>query len=466
MPVDELTAKPDGWFCGRHVTVMGLGRFGGGLGVVQWLHSLGARILVTDLAAPETLRPSLEPIADAIADGSITLRLGSHDRRDFEAAELVIANAAVPRPWACSYLCAARAARVPVTTEIRLSIERLGSKRIVGITGSAGKSTTTAMTVAALQASGRDARVGGNIGGSLLGRPVGSAHQWTVLELSSAQLWWLSNESGGAGWSPTVAALTNIAPNHVDWHENLAHYIQFKGQIRRNQLSSDRFISYFAQEDPAESLRMASALGAEAWWLGGSQPSVPDADEIELMLPGAHQRKNARMALAITALCAEIDGNPVQLDAAQSALRSFAGLDHRLQPLGTVRGVRCFNDSKATTPEATLLAVGSFPDPSRIHLIVGGYDKKVDLSAIRDLAPRLAGLYAIGTTAPMLAPHPPAMRCAGLAEAVEQAFSRAKEGDLLLLSPACSSLDQFLNFQERGDLFTRLVRDRAPTVHC
>ncbi|MSR69039.1 MAG: UDP-N-acetylmuramoyl-L-alanine--D-glutamate ligase [Phycisphaerales bacterium] len=465
----SVLVKPshsDDWFAGRRVTVMGLGQFGGGLGVAQWMHQRGACVHITDLASEKTLHNSLEPIAGAITAGAITLRLGSHEMRDFQQADLVIANAAVPRPWENPFLCAARSAGVPVTTEIRLAIERLATNRVIAITGSAGKSTTTAMTACALAGSGREVRVGGNIGGSLLGAPAGSAREWTMLELSSAQLWWLSPESGDNGWSPTIAVLTNIAANHIDWHGTIAHYIESKAQIRRHQSSTDLFLSAFARESPEQSSQIARESSSGAWWMDGSEPALPAVNEIALSIPGAHQQRNAQLALAITAACAQFDGESVNLEGARCALKSFSGLEHRLQSVGTVGGVQCFNDSKATTPEATQLAIAAFDDPARVHLIAGGYDKKVDLSAIRDLAPKLAGLYAIGETAHAIAAHPPAMRFESLTRAVEEAFSRAKAGDILLLSPGCASWDQFINYEERGRLFVNLVRARAALSHC
>lgn len=456
----------DEWIRGKRVTVMGLGQFGGGLGVVRWLHGRGARVLVTDLSTREKLARSLEPISHAIADGSIKLRLGSHETADFQETDLVVANAAVPQPWKNPFLTAARDASVEITAEICLTVDRLNRDRVIAITGSAGKSTTTAMTVCALDATGRAVRCGGNIGGSLLGSTAISANGWAVLELSSAQLWWLSPASGRTGWSPKIAVLTNIAPNHIDWHGSVAHYIECKAQIRRNQGVGDIFISSFALENPVLAERAASETTEGAWWINGWQTALPLPAEIALSIPGQHQQRNAQLALAIAQACASIDGHPAPMEAARAALRNFQGLDHRLQPVATIAGIRCFNDSKATTPQATQLAIASFEDISRIHLIVGGFDKKVDLSPIRDLAPQLAGLYAIGVTQDALAPKPPAVRCGTLANAVDLAFQRAKSGDIILLSPACSSYDQFSNFEERGTQFVELVRARQAMPHC
>ncbi len=445
---------------------MGLGQFGGGLGVVRWLHGLGARVLITDQSTEKKLASAIDSIAALIADGSVSLRLGAHDRTDFEHADLVVANAAVPQPWNNSYLAFARATGVPVTAEICLSVERLGSDRVVAITGSAGKSTTTAMTACALAATNREVRIGGNIGGSLLGSSPLGATGWTVLELSSAQLWWLSKESGFAGWSPQIGVLTNIAPNHIDWHGSVRHYVDSKAQIRRNQSTADIFISFFSAENQSQAERTGVDSSSGLWWDGGWIPELPCAESLTLSIPGEHQRRNARLALAVTLACARVDGSPADLAGARSALAKFQGLDHRLQSVGTIDGVRCFNDSKATTPEATRFALAAFEDIGRIHLIAGGHDKGIDLASIRDLAPRLAGLYAIGATASALAPAPPAIRCRDLAQAVECAFSRAKSGDILLLSPACASWDQFTNFEQRGRQFVDLVHARQSLNRC
>lgn len=450
----------------QRAVVMGLGRFGGGLGASQFLLSQGWDVLVTDMASEESLAGSIASVREAAAPGRLRLRLGGHDTADFQAADLVVANAAVPKPWDHPMLIAARHAGVPVVSEINLLVSRLPSRNVVGVTGSAGKSTTSAMLHLMLESGGIPARLGGNIGGSLLGESIG-VDEWVVLELSSAMLWWLGEGArtmGGAGagvlpWSPRVAVLTNITPNHNDWHGGFEDYVRSKGAIRSEQVEGDRFLTRFEEELPDEAARAAAS--AEAWW----RPCAPARDGCPatpaLAIPGEHMRRNAGLAMEAAWAVAAVAGRAIEAAGALGAISRFRGLAHRLQLAGEVNGIRCFNDSKATTPEATLRAVASFEDPGRVHLIAGGYDKGIDLSSIRDLAGRLAGLYAIGATEPSLAPAPPARRCGTLAHAVEQALDSAEPGDILLLSPGCASWDQFDNFERRGEAFLQLLATRG-----
>lgn len=450
---------------GAKVTVMGLGQFGGGLGVTRWLVERGARVLLTDRDPAEKLTKPLAELEGHVASGAVELRLGAHEEQDFADADLVVANPAVPLPWDNRFLRAATAAGTPVTTEIRLAIDGLDRERTLGVTGSAGKSSTSSMIALVLAGDGRTARLGGNIGGSLLESP-GAPGEWTVLELSSAMLWWLSDGAAMAGlpaWAPRVSVLTNLAANHVDWHGSFAHYVKSKAGIRSGQRPGDAFVSLFAEEQPEAAAEVARAAGG-AWW---ERAGLPAAANLEALLasidmpevPGEHQRRNARLAVLACEAAIRAEGATPDRAKLVARLAGFRSLPHRMEYVGTHRGMRCFNDSKSTTPDATLLAIASFPDPKRIHLIAGGYDKKVDLSAIRELAPRLAGLYAIGATAPQIAPATPALDCGTLDRAVQEAAARGQPGDVLLLSPACASWGQFTNYEHRGETFAALVKN-------
>lgn len=453
---------------GAKVTVMGLGRFGGGIGVTRWLCQQGADVLVTDKDPAADLADSVARIQDLVSAGQVTLRLGEHNVSDFTACDLVIANAAVPKPWENRFLRAASAASVPVTTEIALAINALrarGVSRTIGITGSVGKSTTTAMIHHALSTtlgpSGTQVLLGGNIGGSLLTQLADiTSNTIVVLELSSAMLHWLE-EGLVPKWSPHVAVATNISPNHLDWHGEFDHYAASKQHLLRHQSSAD-----FA------------VLGSTVWSWREMTPAnavqiIAEKFEGELALPGEHNRENAAAALlACTAIAP--DANPAAL---AQAIRTYPGLAHRLQrvaewnPVPNARPIRFYNDSKSTTPESALKgvqAIAAMPGGglAKCHLIAGGHDKGSDLSPIARLAGELGGLYTIGATGPTIAATARSLglegasrvhECATLTNAVRVAISKLSPGDVLLLSPGCASWDQYVNFEARGDEFVALV---------
>jgi UDP-N-acetylmuramoylalanine--D-glutamate ligase len=442
----------------KRVTVMGLGRFGGGVGVTRWLAARGARLTVTDEAPAEKLADSLA----AIADTGATLHLGGHVEGDFTQADLVVVNPAVPPT--SPFLHTAERAGVPITTEINLFLERCRG-RTIGVTGSVGKSTTTAMIGRILDqayTAGR-AWVGGNIGKSLLDAlPQIAADDVVVLELSSFQL----ERTPAVGWSPHVAVITNIAPNHVDWHGDFAAYVDAKLNLLRFQpagqqrvVLGDSPLLHEACEQrglkPAGAWRVAVTDGAAAARRGdGRTLRWPG---LRLLVPGRHNLENAAAALT-----AAHELGVAAADAA-AALGDFAGLPHRLQRVGERDGVTYFNDSKATTPAAAITALEAFEQP--VLVILGGYDKEIDLTPAVEAAARKARFAAcVGQTGPRMAEA--IARRGGRAQvfetfdaAVWACRREARPGEVVLLSPACASWGMFSDYRERGERFVRLVMD-------
>jgi len=439
------------------VTVMGLGRFGGGVEVTRWLARAGARVTVTDQEPAERLAGSLAQIADL----DVRLRLGGHDEADFRDVDLVVVNPAVPE--SSEWLATARRAGVPISTEINLFVERCRA-RVVGVTGSVGKSTITAMIGHMLARTlPTHVWVGGNIGRSLLdGLDRIGDDDIVVLELSSFQL----QRTALVRWSPRIAVITNITPNHLDWHGSLAAYTDAKLNIVRFQ--ERKRDAVVIQDTPEMERVCAAVLGAEAnVWRYGLEGEVPMArrrdagtrlrwEELRLGVPGRHNRENAAAALTVAHLLGVAPG------AALEALASYEALPHRLQKVAEQDGVLYYDDSKSTTPESAVTALRSFDRP--VLVILGGYNKGSDLSPVAQEAARRARLAAcIGSTGPHLAEliraaGGRAENCGDLPTALRLCRQEAQPGDVVLLSPACASWDQFSDYRQRGELFARLAR--------
>jgi UDP-N-acetylmuramoylalanine--D-glutamate ligase len=462
----------------RRVTVMGLGRFGGGAGAARYFSGLGAEVTVTDLDGPEKLAASLASLKGL----GLKFVLGRHRREDFLQADLVIANQAV-RPEN-DFLRAAREAGVPVATETGLALG-LNRSPWAAVTGSAGKSTASALLAAMLRAGDPDTLFGGNIGGDLLtrveGRPESSP---LVVELSSYQLTHLAADfSAGRILPPRAAAVTNITPNHLDWHRDMEEYAQSK-------LNLLRFLPPSGQAAVnVEDARLRDL--AEHWPGGGprlircglADPGGPDAGFAEngrLVLrlagrmvfslplaayrpPGRHNALNAVLAAA-AAFAVHPDSKAVA-----SGLAAFPGLPHRLERIGEFGGRIFVNDSKATTPEAAILALDAIPGVKT--LVAGGYDKQSPFDALgAAIQKHAAGIALLGKAGPRLREavlaaakqRPPAMGILALSEAgddfalaVREAFRLAPPGGTVLLSPACASWGMFANYEERGLAFRK-----------
>ena len=367
----------------------------------------------------------------------------------------------------------AAAEGIPLWTEAAYALH-MAPRPVIGITGSAGKTTTTSLVGAALTRHRPGSLVGGNIGTPLLDRLEGlPPDAWLLMELSSFQLE-LARDS------PAVAALLNVRPNHLDQHGSYAAYVDAKRQIYRHQ-ASDQW-AVFSADDP-EARRLArEAPGRRVWFSSAGPVSAgvglegdifrwcpPDGGPAEDLLrraavriPGPHNLANVAAALAIGRLA----GIPGPVLAA--AVEGFGGVPHRLESVGRFGGANWVNDSIATSPDRTLAALETFTD-GEIVLLAGGYDKGIPFDALAlAVARRCARVLLFGATAGTIAAAvaeavaqvggaPRVEVVPDLAEAVERAARGARPGQTVLLSPACASYGQFRDFEERGERFRQLV---------
>lgn len=365
----------------------------------------------------------------------------------------------------------ARASGLPVVGEIELAFPLLDGP-VVAITGSNGKSTTTALTGAMLSAAGYPVEVCGNIGvplASVVADPLMPSHRGErvfVVELSSYQLESIKT------FRPRAAAILNLSPDHLERHGSLEAYAAAKRAITRNQKEDDTLV--LNADDPRVAVTSSRArrrffsraheMADGAWIRDGV---AVDSDGLELFavadvpLPGPHNLENALAA----ALLARTLG--ASAEAIQVGLRGFAALPHRTQHFATADGVAFVDDSKGTNLDSTARALEGFADRS-VHLILGGRDKGGDYAEIGDVVVRKARrLYLIGEAAEKIEARLASRlggfvdieRCGTLERAVEAALAAVRAGDTVLLSPACSSFDQFRDFNHRGDEFQRLVRE-------
>ncbi|UCD30519.1 MAG: UDP-N-acetylmuramoyl-L-alanine--D-glutamate ligase [Planctomycetota bacterium] len=444
MKIEEITD--------RRVVVMGLGRFGGGIAVARWLAERGARITVTDLASREDLCDSVAQLSDL----PIAFHLGGHDTSDLDHCDLLVVSPAVPKDRS-DFVARAVARGIPITSEMNLFVEFCPARRVVGVTGSAGKSTTTAMVGAILTAAADKGDlpkvwIGGNIGQSLLNHLEDmKSEDIVVLELSSFQL----EDLAALKWSPSHAVITNIKPNHLDRHGNLAAYVDAKMNIVRYQSSDDMV---FVHQNDTDLARKVERVGASSQIIPyGWDPLFTGV----LRVPGRHNVDNAAAAAAVARSLSVAD------EIIKKALASFTGLPHRLEFVVEHNGVRYYNDSKSTTPDSTVIALEAFDCP--VVVMIGGRDKGMPFDDLTEkLADRAKAIICYGQTGrrlfDMVSKHSDgASQTArveladGFEQAVTRAHALAEPGNVVVLSPACTSYDMFSNYEQRGDAFRQIV---------
>jgi UDP-N-acetylmuramoylalanine--D-glutamate ligase len=368
----------------------------------------------------------------------VELRLGGYDESVLDGIDVVYASPGVP--WDSELLHQARAKGIPVSSEIDLFL-KLNRGTVVGITGTNGKTTTTALTGAVLSAGERPVIVGGNIGDTVLDRvnEITPEH-WVVLELSSFQLESVEKPRLHIG------VILNITPDHLDRHRTLERYVDLKARA-----IEDADYAVLNGRDPVVR-ELAKRARGEVVWFDQHQPLPP------MPLPGRHNMENALAAAAVGRIAGLSD------DTINEAIRSFKGVEHRLELVGEWAGVRWYNDSKATNPDAGRVALSAFPG-APVILIEGGYGADFDLREwVADVLANTEAVILIGASADQLAQelhaHPKVRRAQTLEEAVSVAAGLVRQGDVVLLSPAYKSFDMFKDFEERGNQFKQLVRQR------
>lgn len=431
-------------FAGKRYAVLGLAR--SGLTAVASLVESGAHVMAWD--SRDEARQQLCEWTDC---GKV--ELADPVSADITGYDGVVVSPGIPlnrHPIAE----AAERAGVPVIGDIELfALARasLPAHRVVGITGTNGKSTTTSLVCHLLEVAGVPARAGGNIGVPVLGPeplPEGGVY---VLELSSYQI------DITRSLDCDVAALLNITPDHLDRYDGFEAYAASKGRLFSMQVRERQAVFGVGDKETRSIAHIEAARRAP-----GLVRFADGADLVEIQkewpsLQGPHNLQNAAVAVAI------VEALGVKKAQWRKGLRTFSGLPHRMERVAVANGVTYINDSKATNPASTAPAIAAFPpDPEpRIHWIVGGLPKGDNLDECAPFFGNIAAAYTIGDAGPLfaeiLSPYTQVHRSEMMAEAIRQAMAAAKPGDVVMLSPACASFDQFRDYEARGDVFRQIV---------
>ena len=417
------------------MTALVVGAARSGIALANHLTRAGETVRVVDRKPARELREAI-----SLMPAGVDFHLGDESGA-LDGVDVVYAGPGVP--WDAQLLNDARARGLRVSSEIDLFL-KLCPGSVVGITGTNGKTTTTALTGVVLGAGARPVVVGGNIGDTVLDRlDEITPNHWVVLELSSFQLESLDWPHLHAG------VILNITPDHLDRHGTFERYVDLKA----------RAIEFAGRDDFAvlngrdETVRgLASRTRAKVVWFDQHQPIPP------MPLPGRHNMDNALAAAAVGRIAGLSD------ETIDTAIRSFKGVEHRLELVGEWAGVRWYNDSKATNPDAGRVALSSFPG-APVVLIAGGYGSGFALDEwVADVLKSAEAVVLIGASADLLQDalreHSKVVRAASLEEAVSAAAGLSRLGGVVLLSPAYKSFDMFKDFEDRGNQFKALVRKR------
>ena len=461
MPVLSLTeALPAAWTRGE-ISVLGLAR--SGRAAAELLRRAGADVYASDAGSGDAVRHA----ANALEALGVAVQLGGHDLARLARSALVVASPGIPPD--APPMVAARDAGVPIVGELEVALQFLPHQRYVAITGTNGKTTTTALTHKLLEGLGYDAVSAGNIGTPLAEialREVAPA--WIALETSSFQL------HDTPSIAPAAGVLTNLSANHLDRYDSVAAYFADKAELFRNANEHSVWVS---NADDAEVQRMVShvrgrhlrfsllADGYEGTYDRDAGQLVLFGEPLlareRLVLLGDHNVANALAAALAVMGADETHRTPAARMKIATALAGFRALEHRIEPAGTVNGVEWINDSKSTNVASTLVALAGMRRPT--VLLLGGRHKGEPYTALADELRRTVKLViAYGEAAPLVAGDlsgvvPVEQVDGDFASVMQRARAAAAAGDAVLLSPACSSYDMFDNYEQRGRTFKQLA---------
>ena len=442
---------------GKKVLVVGLARTG--IGVIRFLAEQRARVMGADIRSPDELRPYLSEIRGF----TVGTELGEHRIETFLRSDLIIVSPGVPLD--IEPIAAAREKGIEVISEIELAC-RFIRDPIIGVTGTNGKTTTTILLGDVLKVSGKEVFVGGNVGNPLIDCAGRGKWDYVVAEISSFQL------EGIHDFRPHIALMLNITEDHLDRYPHYEEYVRAKFRLFLNQRGSDFAVlnaddgvinartsqikakkSYFSLTSP---LKVGAFFDKDSLIYRDPKGKVERFKLARVPLKGIHNIENMLSVVATAKICS------CPTEAIQAALESFRGLPHRLEFVRELDGVSFYNDSKGTNVGAVVKSLRSFREP--IILIAGGKDKGGTYGPLKGIVKeRVKRLILIGEArrrmAKVLGRSVPTTEADTLEEAVHHAFDESKHGDVVLLSPACSSFDMFRDYEERGNVFKEIVHE-------
>lgn len=442
---------------GNKVLILGLGK--SGIAAALTLSKMGAKVVASDIKEERELKD-----IEILSSHDIELVCGGHPLDLLENCKLIVVSPGIPNDL--EIIIEAKNRNIPVVSELELGYW-FTKAPVIAITGTNGKTTTTTLVGEILKNDGFNISLAGNIGIPLIGEMESrDNNDYIVVEVSSFQL------ENILHFKPKIGVILNISEDHMNRHKNLENYIEAKARIFENQDESDFLILNY--DDPVLSKLAKRAKSNVIFFSRKAELSSgayvkddvivfkydgqvhPVLKVAELGIKGLHNLENALAAICVACIA------KVNLNSLAETLKDFQGVEHRLEYVGTIDGVRYFNDSKGTNPDASQKAIEAIEEP--IVLIAGGYDKKTDFTDfIKSFDNKVKKLILLGETADIIAKTAQGLgfynieKVDTIEDAVYAAKESAKSGDVVLLSPACASWDMFESFEERGKVFKEAV---------